>query len=93
MDTIADTSCVGLNWSVVEWTRNTCYIYPYMEGYAAVKDVLVATWANGMDFILIAHEMLYFGKEMGRSLLNQNQNLGLHMTQKWPGHGQLYKNG
>ena len=28
---------------------------------------------GGSDFIVVGHEMLYFGPEMNRSLLNQNQ--------------------
>jgi hypothetical protein len=79
MDSMADTSCAGSNWRVIEETGFTCDVYPFKEGYEAVKDVPIATCATlvegerGGDFILIGHEMLYFGQEMKRSLLNQNQ--------------------
>ncbi len=79
MDTMADTCCVGSNWLMIEDTGNMCDVYPFKEGYEAVKDVPVATCAtlvegeNGADFILIGHDMLYCGQEMKRSLLNHNQ--------------------
>ena len=79
MDTMADTSCAGANWRVVEPTGHTCDVYAYNERYDAIKDVPIATCAtvvpgdNGLDFLLIGHEMLYFGTDMKRSLLNQNQ--------------------
>ena len=76
---MADTSCAGANWRVVEPTGHTCDVYAYNERYDAIKDVPIATCAtvvpgdNGLDFLLIGHEMLYFGTDMKRSLLNQNQ--------------------
>ena len=76
---MADTSCAGLNWVVIEWTGNSCNVYPYKEGYDTVKDVPIATRAmliqgeGGTDFILIGHEMLFFGTTKEWSLLNQNQ--------------------
>lgn len=79
MDSMADTSCAGSNWRMLEDTGMACDVYPFKEGYDAVKGVPIATCAtlvegeDGRDFIIIGHEMLYFGKEMHRSLLNQNQ--------------------
>ena len=79
MDTMADTSCAGSNWSVLEWTGHSCDVYPFNEEYEATKDVPIATCATlvqgegGNDFILVRHEMLFFGSAMSRSLLNQNQ--------------------
>ena len=79
MDSMADTSCAGANWRMIEATGLTCDVYPFKEGYEAVKDVPIGTCAtlvegeDGRDFILIGHEMLYFGRDMQRSLLNQNQ--------------------
>lgn len=76
---MADTSCAGRNWIMIEDTGFVCDVYPFKDGYEAVKDVPIATCAtlvegeNGTDFILIGHEMLYFGHQMDRSLLNQNQ--------------------
>jgi hypothetical protein len=79
MDTMADTCCAGPNWTVIEYTGHTCDVYPFKEDVGVVKDVPVATCAtlmegeDGNDFIIIAHEMLVFGRQMDRSLLNQNQ--------------------
>ena len=79
MDSMADTSCAGSNWKLIEDTGITCDVYPFKDGYAAVRDVPIGTCATlvegdeGSDFILIGHEMLYFGQELQRSLLNQNQ--------------------
>ena len=79
MDTMADTSCAGSNWSVLEWTGHSCNVYPFNEEYEATKDVPIATCAmliqgeGGNDFILVGHEMLFFGSAMSMSLLNQNQ--------------------
>ena len=76
---MADTSCAGSNWSVLEWTRHSCDVYPFNEEYEATNDVPIATCAmliqgeGGNDFILVGHEMLFFGLAMSRSLLNQNQ--------------------
>ena len=67
---MADTSCAGSNWLLIEDTGFTCDVYPFKEGYDAVRDVPIATCAtlvegdNGADFIVVGHEMLYFGSEM-----------------------------
>ena len=58
---------------------HSCDVYPFNEEYEATKDVPIATCAtliqgeDGNDFILVGHEMLFFGSAMSRSLLNQNQ--------------------
>ena len=79
MDSMADTSCAGKNWRLIELTGMTCNVYPFKDGYEPTRGVPVATCATlvqgegGSDFIVVGHEMLYFGPEMNRSLLNQNQ--------------------
>ena len=79
MDTMADTSCARSKWSVLEWTGHSCDVYPFNKGYEAMKHVPIATCVTliqgegGNDFILVGHEMLFFGSAMSRSLLNQNQ--------------------
>ena len=76
---MAETSCAGSNWVPVEFTGYTCDVYPYKGSYEAAKNIPVATCAtvvegeDGSDFLLIGHEMLYFGRDMDRSLINQNQ--------------------
>ena len=79
MDTMADTSCAGSNWSVLEWMGHSCDVYPFNEEYEATKDVPIATCATliqgegSNDSIFVGHEMLFFGSAISRSLLNQNQ--------------------
>ena len=79
MDTMADTSCAGSNLSVLESTGHSCDVYPFNEQYEATKYVPIATCAtliqgeDGNDFVLVGHEMIFFGSAMSRSLLNQNQ--------------------
>ena len=76
---MADTSCAGSNWALVDKTGYTCDVFPFKEGMAPVKDIPVATCATlvytstNLPIIVIGHEMLYFGDEMERTLLNQNQ--------------------
>ena len=61
MDTMADTSCAGSNWSVLEWMGHSCDVYPFNEQYEATKDVPIATCATliqgegSNDFILVGH--------------------------------------
>ena len=80
MDTLADTSCAGPNWPLIELTGQVCNVTGFMDSGQTVKDIPVATCATivvdkdtGQKFMLIAHEMLYFGNLMKRSLLNPNQ--------------------
>ena len=79
MDTMANSSCTGANWVVLEDTGMRCNIYPFKKGYEAEKDVPVATCAtcnkskDESNFILVGHKMLYSERGMNMSLLNQNQ--------------------
>ena len=76
---MADTSCASANWHMLEYTGHTCNVYTYSDQYDAIKGIPVATCAtvvsgdNGLDFLLISCEKLFFGKDMEHSLLNQNQ--------------------
>ena len=79
MDSMADTSCAGSNWVLVDKTGYTCDVFPFKDGMDPVRNVPIATCAtlvqpeNGSPFIVIGNEMLYFGDQLQRSLLNQNQ--------------------
>ena len=76
---MADTSCASANWHMLEYTGHTCNVYTYSDQYDAIKGIPVATCAtvvsgeNGLDFLLISREKLFFGKDMEHSLLNQKQ--------------------
>ena len=79
MDSMADTCCAGRNWHRISSTGYTCDVYPFKGDYAPTTDIPVATCAtkvldqHGRAFILIGHEMLYFGDQMDKSLLCPNQ--------------------
>ena len=76
---MADTCCAGSNWIMLASTGMTCDVYPFKEGYEPATGIPVGTCAtlveteDDSDYIIIGHQMLYFGKEMETSLLNQNQ--------------------
>ena len=80
MDSLADTSCAGPNWALIELTGQVCNVTGFMDSGQTVNDIPIATCATividndtGQESLLIGHEMLYFGSLMKRSLLNPNQ--------------------
>ena len=38
MDTHADTSCAGANWSLMEYTGQVCEVSPFLSSYNPVRD-------------------------------------------------------
>jgi hypothetical protein len=42
LDTHADTSCAGANWSLMELTGEICDINPFLASYQPVQEILVA---------------------------------------------------
>jgi hypothetical protein len=80
MDTMADTSCAGTNWTPIYFTGETVDVAPFApDHYEPLKQVPVATCAtitttqSGREWLVIGNEMLYFGEKMDRSLINPNQ--------------------
>ena len=80
LDMHADTCVAGANFFLEELTGETADVVPYNDGYAPKKDVLIAmastAWTcpqTGKTFILVFHQVLWFGNEMTVSLLNLNQ--------------------
>jgi hypothetical protein len=79
MDTMADTSCAGRNWTPIYFTGDTVEVAPFTNSYQPLKDTPVATCATivttatGQDYLLVGHEMLFFGSTLHRSLINPNQ--------------------
>ena len=79
MDTMADTTCAGANFRLLETTGQTCEVSGFHSAMTAIEDVPVATCAtaytdeDGQTFILIFHQALYFGRGMDNSLINPNQ--------------------
>jgi hypothetical protein len=71
---------VGSNFCAWEFTGIACDVSPFTEEYEAMKDVPIVTaataWTNddtGETFILIFHQVLWYGQKMANSLLNPNQ--------------------
>ena len=77
---MADTSCAGANWRMLEYAGHSCDVYAYSDRYDAIKGIPIATCAtvvsgeNGLDFLLISHEMLFSGEDMECTLLNQRRH-------------------
>lgn len=58
--------------------RYSCDVFGYDDGKTATNVPVgtcatVVTTAEGLDVLLVAHETLYFGESMRRSLINPNQ--------------------
>ena len=79
LDTMADTSCAGHNWTVLYFTGDKVEVSPFSEEYKSMPGIPVATCGtlitteSGREYILIGNEMLWFGKKMKRTLVNPNQ--------------------
>jgi len=79
LDRRADTCCVGMGFMVVEYSGQTCNVYPYNPTYKPKKGVPIVKAITAFDdelgdtIILCLNQVLYFGKELEQSLLNPNQ--------------------
>jgi hypothetical protein len=80
MDTHADTSCAGENWSLMELTGELCDVNPFLASYQPVQEIPVArcctAWTDQTDsieYLLVGNQMLWFGTQTPNSLLNPNQ--------------------
>ena len=65
MDTRADTSCVGSNFRILEYTGQTCDFYPFHSRYKSIKNVPVVQAVtaydddNGNTHLLVLDEVLF----------------------------------
>ena len=80
MDTMANTCCAGMNWTLIETTGMECSVSDFAGNEVNGGQVPVATCAtlvrepkSGVEFVLIGHQMLWFGQKLVKTLLNQNQ--------------------
>ena len=79
MDSHADTCCAGANFIMLTPTGAVCDVSPYDSSYEPRKNLPIATCAtvytmpNGIDILLVGHEMIYFGNLLPNSLINPNQ--------------------
>ena len=82
-DSHADTSAGGSNFIMLdrpEQVHNHVDVSPFSDEYEPIKGIPVATCAtaytdpvNGEVYILVFHQMLYFGKKLSHSLICPNQ--------------------
>jgi hypothetical protein len=78
LDTRADTICAGKNFIKLFDTGQVCDVKGFHDDFESIKDVPIATVAtgyrdeNGLVFILVIHEALFFGTQMDNSLINPN---------------------
>lgn len=79
LDTRADTIVAGANTRPLAWTGMKCSVSGFSASMKSVDNIPVATVATafttheGMTFILIIHEALFFGSKLDHSLINPNQ--------------------
>ena len=85
-DTNADTCCAGTNFIPIQATNRTADVYPYDSAYSPAHNVPIVTAAtaydspDGVTYILVFHECLYYGTKLDHSLINPNQlrHYGVH---------------
>ena len=78
LDSHADTSVLGKNFTVLEYTNTSCDVYGF-SGTSKLADVPIVSGAtawndeNGTTFILVIHHALWMGAKLEHSLVNPNQ--------------------
>ena len=80
MDTHADTSCAGSNWTPLEFTGEICEVSPFLNSYKPVSQIPVAkcctVWMDkttSQEYLLVGDQMLWFGSSLEHTLINPNQ--------------------
>jgi hypothetical protein len=80
LDSHADTCVAGANFLAWDFTGTACEVSPFTDEYESMKDVpvvsAVTAWTNdnsGETFILLFHQVLWYGNKLSHSLLNPNQ--------------------
>ena len=75
-----DTCCLGSNFIVTEITDRTVEVYPYNSSYTPITNVPIVSGATVYrdtktrdSFILVIHKALYYGTNLGHSLINLYQ--------------------
>ena len=70
--------CIGKNFISIAYTNCIDDVYPYSDSYESLENVQIISRATAYDhpnsntYILIFHELLYYGKHMKHSLINSN---------------------
>ena len=79
LDTRADTSCSGINFWLHQLTGKPCSVALFSTSYKPMTDIQVATCLTaytdeyGRTWVLVFHEVIWFGSSMEHSLVNPNQ--------------------
>ena len=80
LDSHADTTVLGRNCIVLQYTGRECDVSPYTDEYEVIKSVPIMTGAttwtdqdSGQTAILVFNEALWMGDQLENSLVNQNQ--------------------
>ena len=80
MDSHADTTCFGANFTPIGWTGQTCSVAPFSDHYKAMEDVPIAhaatAWDNpesGETVLLVFYFGLWFGPKLSHPLISPNQ--------------------
>ena len=79
-DSHAETTAVGGNCVILEYTGKVCDVSPYRDDYESVKNVPIVhagtAWQSpetGQRYILVFHGVLWMGDSMKNTLFNPNQ--------------------
>lgn len=79
LDTHADTCAFGRNFSILSYSGRQCDVTPFLETYDTTKGINIVTAVtaytdpDGLTYILVFNEGLWFGPRMEHSLINPNQ--------------------
>ena len=80
MDSHADTTTGGSNFELVYDTGQRVEVSPFSEEYEALQDIPIGTGVTAYDcpksgttYLLVFHQMMYFGERLGVSLICPNQ--------------------
>eukprot|EP00957_Ditylum_brightwellii_P088973 6775391-Ditylum_brightwellii.AAC.1 len=80
LDIYADNCCESANWHVVDFTEESCKVNSFPQSNNPIKEVHLAKCATiytdketGMEMLLAADQVLWFGTQMLHSLINPNQ--------------------
>jgi hypothetical protein len=80
IDSHVDSCVAGANFLAWDFTGITCEVLHFTDEYESMKDVPVVSAAtawtddnSGETFILLFHQVLWYGNKLSHSLLNPNQ--------------------
>ena len=79
-DTNADTCCLGTIFCILQYTNRKADVYAYDTNLKPTLYIPIVSGATAYDdhmsgnaYILVFHELLYYGNKLDHSLINPNQ--------------------